>query len=128
MNYMVNGVDISNLLKARDVFERFRKHLDTDQEKAGTVQAFKFCYELALKTMKRVLDKRGIEIRSPRDCFRKAALNNLIRSPEQWFVFIEKRKLSLHTYREENMENMVQIFPVFSRALSELIQNLELTR
>lgn len=34
MNF-VEGVDVSNFLKAREVFERFRRHLQSDQEQAG---------------------------------------------------------------------------------------------
>ncbi len=124
MQDFIYGIDISNLLKARDVFERFRRHLESDQEKAGAIQAFEFCYELIWKTMKRVLEKKGIEVRSPRDCFREAGLNKLISDPEQWFIFLEKRNLSSHTYKEENVDAIVHIFPQFSAAMSEFIQQL----
>ena len=39
----VEGVDLNNLLKAREVFERFRVHLETDQLQAGAIQAFECC-------------------------------------------------------------------------------------
>lgn len=42
-------IDLSHILKAQKVFERFRKNLVTDQDKTGTVQAFEFCYELSWK-------------------------------------------------------------------------------
>ena len=124
MAIIVEGIDISNLLKARQVFERFRLHLKTDQEQAGAIQAFEFSYELAWKTMKRILEKRGVDVRSPRDCFREAALNRLISNPEQWFVFIEKRNLTSHTYKEETAKSILQIFDSFSLALSELVTSL----
>lgn len=31
--HLIAGLDISNLLKARNKFEEFRKHLDTEQIK-----------------------------------------------------------------------------------------------
>lgn len=124
MKDIIDGIDISNFLKGREVFERFRKHLKTEQEKAGAIQAFEFSFELAWKTMKRVLEKRGIDVRSPRDCFREAALNKLITDPELWFLFIEKRNLSVHTYKEENVESIIQIFDKFSFALDEFVKNL----
>lgn len=121
---VVEGVDLSNFLKARKVFERFRLHLDTDQEQAGAIQAFEFSYELAWKTMKKILEKRGLEVQSPRDTFREAARNKLISNPEQWFIFLDKRNLTSHAYKEENAQSIVNIFPTFSKALDEFLQNL----
>lgn len=122
--YLVEGVDIGNLLKARGVFERFRLVLNTDQEQAGAIQAFEFTYELSWKTMKRILEKRGVEAQSPRETFREAARNRLIQNPEQWFIFLEKRNLTSHTYKEENAQAIVCIFPLFSTSLNEFLSNI----
>ncbi len=127
MPQIVEGVDIANFLKAREVFERFRQNLDTDQEQAGAVQAFEFTYEQAWKTLKRILAKRGVDAQSPRDTFREAARNKIISNPEEWFIFLEKRNLTSHTYKEENLRSLIVIFPDFSRALSEIIKNLGVT-
>src|SRR4029077_12910616 len=105
------------------IFERFRLHLDTDQEQAGAIQSFEFSYELAWKAMKRILEKRGVEVQSPRDTFREAARNKLINDPEPWFVFLEKRNLTSHTYKEETALSIIRILPVFSKALQEFLQN-----
>lgn len=121
---VVEGVDVSNFLKARDVFERFRRHLNTDQEQAGAVQAFEFTYEQAWKTLKRILAKRGVDAPSPRDTFRESARNKLISDPELWFTFLEKRNLTSHTYKEENLHSLINIFPAFSKAVDEIITNL----
>lgn len=43
----MENIDISYFKKAQAVFEKFRQNLTTDQEKAGAVQSFEFCYELA---------------------------------------------------------------------------------
>lgn len=124
MSHMIQGIDIAPLLKAQATFERFCQNLNTDQEKAGAIQAFAFCYELAWKTMKRFLDIKGIEVRSPRDAFREAALNKLIENPKKWFVFIEKRNITTHAYDEKILEDIVLIFPVFSKELSAFIEVL----
>ncbi len=118
-------IDLSKLHKARSIFERFRQNMEDDRDQAGSIQAFEFTYELAWKMMKRVLESRGQEVGSPKDTFRKAALEKLIDDPEIWFEFQMKRNLTSHTYEHENIDAILQIFDVFSKELSELIQRLE---
>jgi nucleotidyltransferase substrate binding protein (TIGR01987 family) len=125
MSYFVEHIDIENLLKARRRFEEFRQNISTDQNRAGAIQAFEFSYELAWKTIKRVLNKRGIEVASPRETFREAAINKLISDPKVWFAFIEKRNISSHTYDEEKVINVIAVFESFSAALTELVTNLQ---
>ena len=43
-------------------------------EKEGVIQRFEYSFELAWKMMKRVLESHGLEVGSPKDTFRKAAL------------------------------------------------------
>jgi nucleotidyltransferase substrate binding protein (TIGR01987 family) len=116
---------MSNLLKAQAVFERFRKNMKDDQDQAGTVQAFKICYELSWKIMKRMLSAQGIESTAPRDIFRKAAAAKLIDNPEEWFGFIEKRHLTSYTYEQENVDAIVASFDSFSAELQALIERIK---
>ncbi len=119
-------IDISKVIKARDVFERFRKNLVTDQDKAGAVQAFEFSYELSWKIMKHFLESEGYdEITFPNDAFRKAVLMKLIDDPEVWFEFRRKRNLSSHIYDEEELESVLSIFDPFSFELNKLIDRLK---
>src|SRR5579872_361645 len=120
-----NEIDLSYIYKAQHVFEKFRKNLSTDQEKAGAVQAFEFCYELAWKLMKRVLESRGLESGSPKDTFRKAFEEGLISDPEIWFEFQENKNLSLHVYEKENLDIVVASFNQFSIELSKLLAKVE---
>lgn len=120
----VEGIEIGPFLKAFKTFELFRHDMVTERDKAGAIQAFEFCYELAWKTLKRILSQRGIETRSPRDCFREAALNNLIADPKIWFRFIEIRNITVHTYDETTVEEVLGIFEDFSSALKEMIHAL----
>ncbi|HJD65460.1 MAG TPA: nucleotidyltransferase substrate binding protein [Rickettsia endosymbiont of Diachasma alloeum] len=123
--HLIVGLDISNLLKARNKFEEFRKHLDTEQNKAGSIQAFEFCYELAWKTMKRFCEKAGKSPYTLREIVREAAVAGLISDPTRWFKFIDIRNITVHTYNEKNLELVINNFDNFSNALSELINNLE---
>lgn len=117
-------IDISHIVKAQQVFEQFRQDLTTDKDKTATVQAFEFCYELSWKLMKRVLNSRGLEVASPKDTFRQAALNHLIDDPELWFEFQKKRNLTVHSYNKENLEIIISIFDIFSKEMEQLIAKL----
>jgi nucleotidyltransferase substrate binding protein (TIGR01987 family) len=116
---------MNNLLKAQTVFERFRKNMKDDQSQAGAVQAFKICYELSWKIMKRILAAQGVESTAPRDIFRKAATAQLIDNPEAWFGFIEKRHLTSYTYDQENVDAIVAAFDAFSAELTKAIERMK---
>ncbi len=118
-------VKLTSLLKARAVFERFRKNLNTEQDKAGAVQAFEFCYELSWKTMQKALNVRGVRVGTPRDAFREAAAASLIKNPKVWFEFIKKRNETVHVYNEDTLEAVIGIFDLFSSELTTFIENLE---
>lgn len=122
---MDQNLDLTKLKKSQSIFERFRRDMKDDRDQAGAVQAFEFCYELAWKMMKRFLALRGQETGSPKDTFRKAALEKLIDDPEIWFNFQKKRNLTAHTYEHETLLLIVGIFDEFSKELNSLINKLE---
>ncbi len=115
---------VEKLRKAQRLFELYRKDMVTDRDKAGAVQAFEFSYELAWKTMKKVLEERGQKTGSPKDTFRKALEEGLIDDPELWFDFQEKRNLTVHTYELACVDLVLHDFDLFSRELQILIQRL----
>ncbi len=122
---MDETLDVSKLIKAQQVFERFRTDMKDDRDQAGAVQAFEFCYELSWKMMRRFLLARGQDVGSPKDIFRKAALEKLIDDPEVWFEFQKKRNLTTHTYEQANLDIIVNIFDQFSQELKTLLQRLQ---
>lgn len=125
MQHQFDGIYYDNLVKAAGQFESFRQDMKTERDKAGAVQAFEYSYELAWKTMRRVLETKGVETQSPKDTFREAALNKLIASPEPWFIFQLKRNLTVYTYRLETLNEVLSIFDEFSAELSDFIKRLE---
>ena len=66
----------------------------------ATIQRFEFCFELAWKLMKAVLQYDGIEVNSPRSCIRESWKQGLIPNAQEWLEMMEKRNLSSHTYDE----------------------------
>ncbi len=121
----MENLNITPIKKAQQIFEEFRKNLNTNQEKAGAVQAFEFCYELSWKFMKRVLEIRGLTVGSPKDTFRKAFEENLITDPETWFEFQKMRNIVTHTYNEQNLDLIVKSFDKFSLEMQQLVEQLE---
>ncbi len=122
---LIEDIDISALLKAFKKFEKFRVNDKTEQEKAGTSQAFEYCFELVWKTMKRLLEKRGRIANSPRETFRMAALEGFISDPEIWFNFLKNRNLTTHTYQEEEVAKVLSVCSLFSQEIKGFLKFLQ---
>ena len=121
---LIDTVNVEPLLKAIKKFELFRQNLTTEQEQAGAIQAFEYCFELSWKIMKRLLEVRGKVANSPKEAFRMAALEDFIKDPELWFDFLKKRNLTVHTYEEEEAREVISVFSDFSRELQTFLKNI----
>ena len=79
------------------------KDADTDDMYLdATILRFEFCFELAWKLMKAVLEYEGSEVNSPRSTIREGWKQGLIADAEAWLDMMEKRNLSAHTYDEHS--------------------------
>lgn len=125
---IIEEVNIEPLLRAFDKFERFRKNDKTEQEKAGIIQAFEYCFELSWKIMKRLLEARGKIANSPKETFRMAALEGFISDPELWFDFLKKRNLTVHTYNASEAEEVLSVCDLFSQEIQNFLINIGLER
>jgi len=98
----------------------------TNYEKAGAIQAFEVCYELAKNFLRKVLLLRAQAVPiSPKEIFRLAALEGLISDAEIWFEFAQKRNKTSHTYNGEVVEEILTSLPRFLRELDLLIIKLK---
>lgn len=120
-----NEVDISALLSAYDQFHSALKVAQSDLEKAGTIQYFEFTYELAWKSLRRVLKVRGKDLNSPRSVFREAALERLIDDPETWFIFLNDRNKTVHTYNKDVANTIFGHLASFDNEMISLIERLK---
>lgn len=118
-------IDISPLLKAKAMLDNAIEVASSELEKTGAIQCFEYCYELSWKTMKRILKHRGVELASPREVFREAALNGLIDNPEKWFEFIAKRNATSHTYNSKLSKEMFEFLPEFKIELDKFLVAIE---
>lgn len=101
----IEDINLEILKKAHTTLKKFIESANTEIEKAGVVQAFEFCYELAWKTIKRFLYNEGVAVSSPRESFREAGRNGL----NNEFV----------------LKEIIDIVPIFEKELSKLIEKLE---
>jgi nucleotidyltransferase substrate binding protein (TIGR01987 family) len=126
MKLILNKIDISNLKKAYAQLDSAIPTVKTDLERAGAIQYFEYCYELAWSTTRKILIALGKEpANNPRMVFREAAQNNLITDPQAWFEFIEYRNQTVHTYNENTAKAIFSILPRFKDHLAELILKME---
>lgn len=118
-------INIKVLSQAFKRLKKFMQNNKTEQEQAGIVQAFEYCYELSWKLIKRVLSNKGIEVNSPKDTFREAGRNRIIADVKKWFKFLDTRNLTVHTYNTKTLEEVMKIIPEFKDELELLIEILE---
>jgi nucleotidyltransferase substrate binding protein (TIGR01987 family) len=122
---MTNNINIEVLKKADSVLEKFMKNDKTEQEQAGIIQSFEYCYELAWKIMKKVLNSEGLEVSTPKQVIREAGSAKIIDDVKLWIEFVNKRNLTVHTYNELVLKEIMEIMPKFKDELSKLIKELE---
>lgn len=74
-----------------------------DRDRAGVIQAFEFCFELAWKTIKKLAESEGLEVATPVDAFRAGFQMGLIKEKEHsiWLEAKKTRNLTSHTYKQE---------------------------
>lgn len=125
LNIILNDIDISSLIKAKSKLdEALLKSVDW-LDKTGAIQCFEYSYELSWKFMKKILYKKGLDYRNPRDVFRASAQNNLIEDPEIWFYFIELRNETTHTYDDKKAEKVFKELPRFQNELAKFLTTIQ---
>src|SRR5690625_4263000 len=98
-----------------------------DLEKEGTIQRFEFTHELAWKVLKDYLEYEGVSgIIGSRSATREAFNKGLITHGQIWMDMIESRNTTVHTYREEILEEEYEaIVSSYYPALSQMAENIK---
>lgn len=118
-------INISPLLEAKSSLDESLSRVCSPLERDGVIQRFKCCFELAWKTLKRVLHHQGLTTaNSPREVFRLSAQAGLIDDVEQWFVFLNHRNNTVYTYNDRLANDIFAAVPAFDAALKKLIDTL----
>jgi nucleotidyltransferase substrate binding protein (TIGR01987 family) len=75
--------------------------------------------------MKKVLNSEGLEVSTPKQVIREAGNAKIIDDVKLWIEFVNKRNLTVHTYNELVLKEIMEIMPKFKDELSKLIKELE---
>ncbi|MBI2888823.1 MAG: nucleotidyltransferase substrate binding protein [Candidatus Liptonbacteria bacterium] len=99
-----------------NALERFREALSapaTELHRDATIQRFEFCFDLAWKLIKEVLEtKRGVVCNSPKTCLREAYKQKFIEEyDKRWLAIADDRNLTAHTYNEALAKEIYERLP-----------------
>ncbi|MDB5132421.1 MAG: nucleotidyltransferase substrate binding protein family [Mucilaginibacter sp.] len=98
----------------------------SELERDGAIQRFEYCFDLAWKTLKRHLEKRGfLDLNSPRSVFTAAFTDGIVENEDTWSTIILRRNASVHTYNQKLAETLFSELPVYYDAMYLLLQRLK---
>ncbi|HWZ34599.1 MAG TPA: HI0074 family nucleotidyltransferase substrate-binding subunit [Mucilaginibacter sp.] len=87
-------------------------------ERDGAIQRFEYCYDLAWKTLKHYLQRRGLtDLNSPKSVFTAAHAEKVIDDEMIWSTVIAKRNLSVHTYNQKLADSLFAELPQYYEAM-----------
>jgi nucleotidyltransferase substrate binding protein (TIGR01987 family) len=122
---LVNDIDIEPLLKAAASFFEALGDVKSDLTRDGAIQRFEYTFELCWKTMKRILRSKGSQVNHPKDVFREAAQERMIKDPSPWFEFLECRNKTTHIYNQKVAQEVFSHMKGFSEHAKEFLEHLE---
>ena len=118
MNSRLLLVDFGQAL--RQFEQAMAMQADNDVMKAGCIQYFEFCFELAWKSVRLVAEEEGLqECNSPKAALKQAFLNRWANDEEVWLDMLAARNKMSHTY---NASEALKIFARLSTYLNAMQQ------
>ena len=111
--------DLDRALRA--LADALAKPAEDDVRRAGCIQYFEFCFELAWKSIKAVGEQAGLaDLNSPRACLRQAWRQGWISAEAPWLKMLEARNLMAHTYDAPQALRVYEDLPEFLGELRRL--------
>ncbi len=105
----VDLTPLDNALKSLGLVIKEKK---TDIVRDATIQRFEYCFELSWKSLKRYFEwNQKLSESNVKNIIREAGKQGLIDSVERWFLFLDARNKTSHTYDLKTAE------AVFDQAL-----------
>ncbi|MDO9399417.1 MAG: HI0074 family nucleotidyltransferase substrate-binding subunit [bacterium] len=108
---------------------RFTEVLDvpeSDIVRDSAIQRFEFTLDLSWKMVKAFLEENnGIICRSPKECFREAYQQGIIKYSDDWMNFVDMRNETVHTYKEEIAEEVYSKLPDVLKHFKDLLAGIK---
>jgi len=99
---------------------------ESDLEVDGMIQRFEFTYELLWKLLKLYLEREGIFVRTPRECFKEAYRLGFIANEEHGLKMIDDRNVSVHIYdRALSREMLERIKTWYVKIFQEILRHVD---
>jgi len=86
--------------------EALQEPLDNKLSIDGTIQRFEFCIELFWKTLSRLLDYEGIDVKNPRDAMKHSYQQGWLKDEAAWLQMWDARNETSHIYNEEKAKEI----------------------
>ena len=125
--YTDKDILLIDLGKAIDQFEKAMKlPTNDDVVRAGCIQYFEFCFELAWKTVKKIAHDLGVqECNSPKSALKFAFSGGWLDEEEVWLNMLASRNMMSHTYNAADALKIYDKLPRFVEAIRQLEQFLK---
>ena len=114
-----------DLAKAVNRFQSALKEQSEDELiQAGCIQYFEFCFELAWKTIKALVQNEGLpDCYSPKSCFKFAFKSGLINDETAWLKMLDDRNIISHSYDSEEALKVYNHLPFYLEQFLLLQEN-----
>lgn len=125
---MKNEIDYS-LRKLKDALDRLQEGIaeaSSELNKDGVIQRFEFAFELLWKSIKTVMEDKGVDCKTPKDCLKAAFRIGLIEDEEGFLDMLEDRNKTSHIYDKEESEKIFRrIKDVYLDSMKALLLHLQ---
>ena len=95
----------------------------------SVIQRFEYTFEMSWKMLQRwirlYISPADADPLTKKDLFRLASRQGLIDDPQTWFLFIEARNISVHTYNEDNAKKAFDAALTFATTAPSLLQHMQ---
>ena len=99
---------------------------ETDLEKAGCIQYFEFCFELAWKSVQAFARELGLpECDSPKACLKQAFSQHWLNDEVLWLEMLSNRNQMDHTYNAADAMKVYESLHKYLPAFQNLIKSLK---
>lgn len=115
------SAQINDLTQASTKLNEVLNLPETEINRDSAIHRFEFTFELSWKLMASILTNQGIPTVGTKNIIRQAADLGLINDVETWFIFLESRNLTTHTYKQELAQQIYHQIKTFPTLVSQLL-------